>query len=167
MKRIIEISEDVYEWIKEHPQGTTSYPVARLYSIIKNSTPIKECMKDPCTDCSENTWCGRTVCKEAQDYISRKKALEEIIELGVTGFYEANEHSKEAYYDIKHCIENLPSVYPKSDKPSGKWIERFNEDKGEVEFICSKCNHTQPFGTDYCWKCGSRNVVEEQTGENT
>ena len=69
------------------------------------------------------------------DLIDRERAIAIIDELNVVSFYEANEHSREAYKDIRIAIEQLPSA----DK-TGKWIsvsERLPEEDTEV-LICYK-----------------------------
>ena len=61
---------------------------------------------------------------------------------------------------IKYLME-LPSVYPKSDKPSGKWI--YNNALFD-SWTCSNCNMDNDEQTDYCPNCGAK-MVEEQQGE--
>ena len=41
------------------------------------------------------------------DLISRQAVLDELSELNAVGFYEAQEDSKEAYYEIRNAIKNL------------------------------------------------------------
>ena len=60
-------------------------------------------------------------------------------------------------------ILDLPSVHPKNDKPSGKWITKPNV--YGVAF-CSECGFELKINdTNYCPNCGAK-MVEEQ-GENT
>lgn len=68
-------------------------------------------------------------------------------------------------------IEDEPPVYPKSDKPSGKWIER-DDGWGGNYYDCSVCGESwttidgTPFdnGMKYCPHCGAK-MIEEQQGE--
>ena len=47
-----------------------------------------------------------------EDVISRKAVLDNLSELNAVSFYEAQEDSKETYYEIRQMIKNLPSVIP-------------------------------------------------------
>ena len=51
--------------------------------------------------------------------------------------------------DCEHCSKNKGK--------QGHWIEYFNEKHRTVAFKCSECGKEQPFGTDFCWHCGSYN----------
>ena len=42
------------------------------------------------------------------EYIPKQKALDEIEEWNIVSFYELNEHSREAYQEIKMAISSLP-----------------------------------------------------------
>ena len=60
---------------------------------------------------------------------------------------------------------DLPSVYPKSDKPSGKW-EQINKNEVNVipQWMCSECGaEFECFDMDfeYCPNCGAK-MDEEQ-----
>ena len=59
--------------------------------------------------------------------------------------------------DIRIAIEKAPPVYPKSDKPSGKWIP---QDLGWDGYKCSNCNDIQHDITKYCPNCGEK--MEEE-----
>ena len=69
---------------------------------------------------------------------------------------------------VKNIVKDLPTVYPKSDKPSGKWIENNEQPHVEKVYHCSNCGN-KAWGeyekTTYCPNCGAK-MVEEQ-GENT
>ena len=160
-KRIIDIPEETYEYWKEHKHEYV------LAEAIANSTPLNEV--------------------EAEDCISRKQALEAMATYDKFGSdaqdgliplrtpalgdrYIPYVH----YEDMVSCITHLPSIYPKSEKPCGKWIDVY---KGSLidEYRCSNCNSNPPtkkvgitWGwdfTNYCPNCGAK-MVEEQ-GENT
>lgn len=62
------------------------------------------------------------------DVVSRQAVLDTISELNVISFYEAQEDSKECYYEIKQAIKAMPSV----GLQEPKWIsasKRLPEDK--------------------------------------
>lgn len=44
------------------------------------------------------------------DTISRQAALKGLEDLNITSFYEENEHSKEAYKEVKQMLSELPPV---------------------------------------------------------
>ena len=79
-------------------------------------------------------------------------------------------------YDCKNenalmvkAIAELPSVYPKSDKPSGKW-EQINKNEVNVipQWKCSECGaEFECFDMDfeYCPNCGAK-MVEPQESED-
>ena len=46
-------------------------------------------------------------CKDA---VSREWLLNELEEMNVANFYELNEHSAEAYHDIKNAVNAMPSI---------------------------------------------------------
>ena len=50
------------------------------------------------------------------DTISRAAALKELENLNIASFYELNEHSKEAYTEVKAMLKALPSVQPTGTK---------------------------------------------------
>ena len=43
------------------------------------------------------------------DTISRQAALKGLEDLNITSFYEENEHSKEAYKEVKQMLSELPA----------------------------------------------------------
>ena len=79
-----------------------------------------------------------------------------------------SEHEAETIYLIAEGVRHIPSVTPKSDKPSGKWIEHPHERGLDWEFSayeCSNCHEWSDDDSNYCPNCGAK-MVEEQTGEN-
>ena len=46
------------------------------------------------------------------DIISRAAALKGLEDLNIASFYEENEHSKEAYTEVKAMLKALPSAQP-------------------------------------------------------
>lgn len=101
--------------------------------LIKTMTKLPEhCYECPCHDgesgyCQADKghrysdyrpfWCPLVEMKEeseSDDIISRKATLNAISELNAISFYEAQEDSKECYYDIQKMIKNMPPV--KADK---------------------------------------------------
>ncbi len=101
-----------------------------------------------------------------QVLIDVKALLNEVTEANIAGFYEANEHSRETYYEIKQIIKNAPVI---EERKTGKWIA---DKYGNV--LCSECNWCAPkimmgcnsnrhlayTKSDYCWHCGARMVQE-------
>ena len=90
--------------------------------------------------------------------------------------------SKIADYDLSmgqvvKGIHALPSVYPKSDKPSGKWIDTgclyhhyYNDgDIETTELKCSCCGEIVEWDIElphkpyYCENCGAK--MEQEQGE--
>lgn len=104
-------------------------------------------------DKQENSWREPTMSKET---IYREDAIEAVEELNAISFYELNEHSKEAFTEIRRALKALPSA----DRPQGEWI-----DKGDYA-ECSNCgadSGTQfngiepvPRKTKFCPNCGAR-----------
>lgn len=87
-------------------------------------------------------------------------------ELNAVSFYEANEHSREAYKEIRTAVEHLPSAERK-----GKWI-RITQGADPEKYICPFCHRTveeygpEPFVSiryPYC-HCGARNVKQRAKG---
>lgn len=65
---------------------------------------------------------------------------------------------------IDRKIAELPSVYPKSEKPSGDWIERqepLGEDDVDIFYMCTNCHETFDYPTNYCPNCGADMRGEE------
>ena len=158
MKRIIEISEEDYNHLCFLHEDD-------IYKIVENSTPLNEC--------------------ETEECIPRKQTLEAIRTQDMFGYTEKGnlipmrEHYSDYPYvpyvhleDVEKCISLMPSVYPKSDKPSGKWInDSCSDENGEplyVGYHCSECRHKVTgngiFVTSkYCPNCGAK----MEQGENT
>ena len=122
--------------------GESDITVLKLLESLKYSIPLDEC--------------------EVEDCISRKQAYE-----SAKCIYESNSEAKG--FDVLKMLNELPSIYPKSDKSIGKWkivADRYK--------CCSNCGQKldmyhgimHDIDFKYCPKCGSRNIVEEQ-GENT
>ena len=107
-----------------------------------------------------------------QVLIDVKALLHEVTEANIAGFYEANEHSRETYYEIEQIIKNAPVI---EERKTGTWID--DELDGSEVYRCSNCYHLVPkkyFRDEYCvfkngeWtkehaynfcpNCGSRNV---------
>lgn len=58
------------------------------------------------------------------DTISRATALKGLEDLNVASFYELNEHSKEAYTEIKAMLKSQPSAQPEYTEQDMR--EQFN-----------------------------------------
>ena len=65
------------------------------------------------------------------DLISRQAVIDTISELNAISFYEAQEDSKDCYYEIRNAIDNLPSVNP---QPCDDAI------RAEIEPKCDRIN---------------------------
>ena len=65
------------------------------------------------------------------DVISRQAVIDTISELNAISFYEAQEDSKDCYYEIRNAIDNLPSVNP---QPCDDAI------RAEIEQKCDRIN---------------------------
>lgn len=46
----------------------------------------------------------------ATEYIEKQAVLDRIEEWNIVSFYELNEHSAEAYHDIKNDVKTMPSI---------------------------------------------------------
>ena len=57
--------------------------------------------------------------KEYGRLIDADRLLDEFTELNAISFYEANEHSKEVYYELRNCVKNAPTIL-ESDKESAE-----------------------------------------------
>ena len=66
----------------------------------------------------------------SKDTIYRQDAIEAVEELNAISFYELNEHSKEAFTEIRRALKALPSA----DRPQGKW-----KVKSSHECFCNNC----------------------------
>lgn len=108
------------------------------------SVAIKALEQQPCEDC-----------------ISRQAVLDTISELNVISFYEAQEDSKECYYEIRDAIKQLPPAasYPKT----GKWIVSYPDGAKSVK--CNICNNYNRghVETYFCPSCGAK--MEEDIEE--
>lgn len=106
----------------------------------------------------------------SDDLISREAVLDTISELNAISFYEAQEDSKECYYELRQAIKDLSPVKLQEPK-TGHWIEE-NMFDGDVAYRCSECNELfwiesgTPKDNEYnfCPKCGKR-LVEPQESE--
>ena len=138
MKRIIDISEELYNSIKMYSRGS------EIENIIEDSTPLNEC--------------------EAEDCISRKdahKALQELADSYKDEFMKKNNAVHEAAMGgrmfgatrASEIILELPSVHPKNEKP-----------KLSTNMKCSDCMAS---GCDMCvleptmWQFDSDKVEEQ------
>ena len=128
MKRIIDIPEEVIEAFENGDINFSYYDYNSVIGkAIRNSTPLDEC----------------------DDCISRERALEPYRILEPTDTLSV--------YTIRKNLTDLPTVYPKSDKPSGKWIRLRN---GQLE--CSKCYTRQNKELKYCPYCGAKMESEDK-----
>lgn len=95
------------------------------------------------------------------DLISRQAVLDTISELNAISFYEAQEDSRETYYEIRQAIKDLSPV--KQEPQTGHWIDTGSGQE------CSECREIQ-YGYDnyrlYCGNCGAR-MLEEPTGSES
>ena len=112
---------------------------------------------------------GLNVFKEpCEDAISREDVIAEMEELNAVSFYEANEHSKEAYYEIKNMIKTMPSVTQKSK--TGHWIEtEYHHWRCSVcrEKGMSEWDNIHNVRTNFCPNCGARMVEPQESEEQT
>ena len=153
MKRIIDISEEDYNYMMECCPDLSD--LMNIYEQLKNSTPLNECeAEDKLVNCIDRDYTAKYVEEFANnEYVSQEEA--------------------ETIYLIADGIRHIPTIYPKSDKPSGKWINDSSVDKdGEILYIgyhCSECGYNVTgsgiyWGSKYCPNCGAK-MVEGQ-GEN-
>lgn len=56
------------------------------------------------------------------DTISRRAALKGLEDLNIASWYELNEHSNEAYHEIKQMLETLPTVDAAPIR-RGEWVD--------------------------------------------
>lgn len=99
------------------------------------SMGIKALAQEPCTNC-----------------ISRLAVLDTISELNAISFYEAQEDSKECYYEIRNAIKQLPPVT--LAEKVGQWVR--DDDDYEYFWRCNKCNKRSDVGWEYCPNCGAK-----------
>ena len=85
------------------------------------------------------------------DCISRQEAIKELEELNAISFYELNEHSREAYREIKQTLKKLSPAQPERKK--GKWVD----DGDPLTLICDKCGYrvARYNNTNFCPNCGN------------
>jgi len=110
-------------------------------------------------------WTGRIA--TMRKLIELDAALEGLENLNAISFYEANEHSKEAYMETKGMLKTLPTVDAVPVR-LGRWIKKryWSEGVGMGErygyyYSCSKCGNLVCGGYDecgkkYCDECGAR-----------
>lgn len=116
----------------------------RIYEITKNDTYLNILDCATVQDAIKNSTPLNEV--EAEDCISRKAVLGCL-------------YSTLESYHIRRNIMDLPSVYPKNDKPSGEWIHG----------VCSNCNYDwskdAPIASvpKYCPNCGADMRESEET----
>ena len=98
------------------------------------------------------------------DLISKQAVLDNLSELNAISFYEAQEDSKEAYYEIRRLIKNMTPVNPQEQK-TGHWIEIRCD-----MYKCSECDFVytdlsgERYGMHYCPNCGCRMESEVNNG---
>lgn len=144
MKRIIDISEEEYDLIDNW--GTRPY----LINLIKNSTPLNECEAENCTN-------GGMI----KAMFPKCEVCEPIVEDDIIHVIFADKADSAIGFDYSWW--NAPykgNVYPKSDKPSGKW-EQINKNEINVipQWKCSECGaEFECFDMDfeYCPNCGAK-----------
>lgn len=75
----------------------------------------------------------------SNDVISKQMVLDTISELNAISFYEAQEDSKNCYYEIRNAIKCLhPSIKPQEPK-TGHWIKTISENGVTLAVRCSEC----------------------------
>lgn len=110
----------------------------------------------------------------SEDAISRQAVLDTMSELNAISFYEAQEDSKECYYEIRQAVENMQPVNPQVK--TGHWIYEkrkrlINETDEGAEYItdywckCSNCGGD--FGyikmkDAFCKYCGAKMIQESE-----
>lgn len=98
-----------------------------------------------------------------EDAISRQAVLDTISELNAISFYEAQEDSKECYYEIIQAIKDLSPVKPQT----GHWIKTIGENGITSAVRCSECgfedNRYMLFR--YCPDCGVRMITPQESEE--
>ena len=105
------------------------------------------------------------------DIISKQTVLDTISELNAISFYEAQEDSKETYYEIRQAIKELLPV--KQEPKIGHWIEHPEIETSTPEYLmfyeCSECGDRQCFCKSdihkkrFCGNCGCRMVEPRKT----
>lgn len=97
----------------------------------------------------------------SEDAISREAVLDTISELNAISFYEAQEDSKETYYEIRQAIKDLSPVKqePKTVIYSGDGYA-----DGEMVYDMAECpncgyeyeNGDKDWGLPFCPSCGQK-----------
>lgn len=85
-------------------------------------------------------------------------ALEGLENLNAISFYEANEHSKEAYAETKDMLKALPTV-DAAQLRHGRWIYHIDDlFPAESTQECDQCHEEQPLtcGDNFCPNCGAK-----------
>ena len=100
------------------------------------------------------------------DYISREYLLKEVEELNAVSFYELNDHSNEAYHEIKNLIELIPAADVVEQK-DGKWlIDGYSaicsscKDIFDFEVYLPDLSMSEDLDMRYCPNCGARMASE-------
>ena len=97
----------------------------------------------------------------SKDTIYREDAIKAAEELNAISFYELNEHSKEAFVEIRRALKALPSA----DRPQGYWIKT-----DVATYRCSECGKIQYADDEnelnYCCCCGSHNKIRKVIGDH-
>lgn len=92
-------------------------------------------------------------------------ALEGLENLNAISFYEANEHSNEAYTETKDMLKALPTV-DAAPVRHGYWIRHDYADIVDGYYVpnyeCSVCHAWKQDDSDYCPDCGS--ILVEESG---
>ena len=97
----------------------------------------------------------------SDDLIKRSDAIEAVEELNAISFYELNEHSKEAFTEIRRALKALPSAdrpqwIPTCDRlPNEKEVVLITNDKGNVRFGQFRGTH----GKYWIWKGNTLETV--------
>lgn len=103
----------------------------------------------------------------SDDLISREAVLDTISELNAISFYEAQEDSKECYYEIRQAIKDLSPVKLQEPK-TGHWIYIGNGHNGLNK--CSECGGERKMfdGLEkYCANCGTKMIELNRTCQKT
>ena len=95
----------------------------------------------------------------------RQAVLDTISELNAISFYEAQDDSKECYYEIRQAVENVPPVA--SQQNTGHWIPLGNYDDygNESSYKCSECGDLDTYPDNFCPNCGARMVKQQESEE--
>lgn len=97
-----------------------------------------------------------------EDAISRQAVIDTISELNAISFYEAQEDSKECYYEIRQAIKDLSPINPQ--ERTGHWNLFHTTEHGMREdsyFKCNRCNYESYKEYNFCPDCGARMEVEK------